>query len=363
MFLILIVVTLENFLANTFYKEAPRPGTARHGRGRLTPRPGRGPARPVPNDDRREGTMIPEFSLSMTPIVPWPVLIGVIGSVTVLTLLAYRRRLHGTSGRWRWVALSLRLLAILLCLLAALRPSVMLKQKEKKQAALIFLVDGTSSMNIGDEVRGKTRWAVASETLEQARGEAKHLEPGLDARFYRFDAGIEEAKETDLTAKAEPKGRASAVGTAMLEVLKRQEQAGQKTARIILLSDFASNAGINPMVAARQMKLKGVPVVTVGLGTENAGVGSRDIILRDILAGPTVFVKNQLEVRGNAGGPRLCQPDAGRRAVRRGHTRARRPHQGEGPRRGQHRADHGAQVHPPDPRREEDHAQGRSPGG
>jgi hypothetical protein len=28
MILILIVVTLENFLANTFYKEAPRPGAA-----------------------------------------------------------------------------------------------------------------------------------------------------------------------------------------------------------------------------------------------------------------------------------------------------------------------------------------------
>ena len=78
--------------------------------------------------------MIPEFSVSVSPIVPWPVLIGVIGTVTVLTLWAYRRRLQGTSGGWRWVALSLRLLAILLCLLAALRPSVALKEKKKQQA-------------------------------------------------------------------------------------------------------------------------------------------------------------------------------------------------------------------------------------
>ena len=41
-----------------------------------------------------------------------------------------------------------------------------------------------------------------------------------------------------------------------------------------------------------------MPVVTVGLGTENAGAGSRDIMLRDIVAGPTVFVKNHLEVQG-----------------------------------------------------------------
>ncbi len=127
----------------------------------------------------------------------------------------------------------------------------MIPQKEKKQASLIFLVDGSTSMNIGDEVRGKTRWAVANETLEQAREEAKKLEPGLHAKFFRFDSAVEEPKESELTAKAEPKGRASAVGSAMLEVFKRQDQTGQRTARIIMISDFSSNAGINPMVAAR----------------------------------------------------------------------------------------------------------------
>jgi uncharacterized membrane protein len=242
--------------------------------------------------------MIPEFSLSVSPIVPWPVLIGVIGTVTVLTLWAYRRRLQGTSGAWRWFALGLRLLAILLCLLAALRPTIALKAKERQQASLVFLVDRTTSMNLHDEVGGKTRWEVANEILEQARQEAKKLAPELDAKFYAFDSAVEEPKDTDLTPKAEPKGRASAVGSAMLEVRKRQEQASRRTAKIIMLSDFSSNAGVNPMVAARQMKASGIPVVTVGLGTENAGAGSRDVMLRDIVAGPTVFVKNELEVKG-----------------------------------------------------------------
>src|SRR6185312_10222251 len=119
-----------------------------------------------------------------------------------------------------------------------------------------------------------------------------------DAKIYAFDSAVEEPKDTDLTAKAEPKGRASSPGSAMLEVRKRQEQASRRTARIIMLSDFSSNAGVNPMVAARQMKASGIPVVTVGLGTENAGAGSRDVMLRDIVAGPTVFVKNELEVKG-----------------------------------------------------------------
>jgi uncharacterized membrane protein len=243
--------------------------------------------------------MIPGFSVSVSPIVPWPILIGVIVTVTVLTLWAYRRRLRGTSGRWRWVALSLRLLAVLLCLLAALRLSVTLQAKKKSQSSLIFIVDGTTSMNISDEVGGKSRWVVANETIEQARAAAKSLEPNIDARFYRFDAALDEPKPEDLSAKAEPKGRSTALGAAILEAQKRQEGTNRRTARMIILSDFASNNGINPLVAARQMKNHNIPVVTVGLGTENVGAGSRDINLRDIVASRMMFVKNSTEIRGN----------------------------------------------------------------
>jgi uncharacterized membrane protein len=242
--------------------------------------------------------MIPRVSLSVSPIVPWPLLTGAVLAVTALTLWAYRRRLRGTSGAWRWVALSLRLLAIFLCLMAALRPSVLLREKKRQAASLVFLVDSSTSMSIGDEVRAKNRWAVATQVLDQAREAAKGLGPDLDARFYRFGPTLEEPKAEDLTAKAEPKGRATALGTAMLEAQKRQEGTTRRTARMIILSDFSSNSGLNPLVAARRLKSQGVPVVTIGLGTENAGAGSRDIALRDIVTSPTVFVKNQMEVRG-----------------------------------------------------------------
>jgi uncharacterized membrane protein len=238
------------------------------------------------------------ISISVSPIVPWPILIGAVLSVTVLTLLAYRRRLRGTNGGWRWVALTLRLLALLLCLMASLRPSVMLKEKKRQAASVVFLVDTSTSMTIGDEVRGRTRWAVATEVLNQAREAVKGLGPDLDAKFYRFDAALAEAKEDELKAQAEPKGRATALGSVMLDAQKRQDGTTRRTARMIILSDFTSNTGLNPLVAARRLKSQGVPVVSVGLGTENAGAGSRDIAMRDIVTSPTVFVKNQMEVRG-----------------------------------------------------------------
>lgn len=242
--------------------------------------------------------MFPEFSVSFTPIVPWPILIGIIGSVTFLTLWAYRRRLRGTSGAWRWVALSLRLLAILLCLLAALRPSVALKERQKQQGTIVFLVDRSTSMTVSDEVNNRSRWSVAAETIERAREEARKLGPNIDSRIYAFDSAVAEPKEGELTARNEPKGKTSAAGAAMLEVYKRNENSGRKLTRIVMISDFASNAGVNPRTAARQMKMKGVPVVTIPLGTENAKTGARDISLREIIAGSTVFVKNELEVKG-----------------------------------------------------------------
>ena len=239
--------------------------------------------------------MFHSISVSLNPIGPWPVLVGAAVAVLFLTLWAYMRKLRGSSGGWRWVALGLRLLALLLCLLAALRPSVILQEKKRQVASLVFLLDSSTSMLLGDEVRGQTRWAVARKALEQALETAKSLGPNLEVKTYQFDANLREAK---LDEKADPEGRETDLGPAMLEAEKREAQNNKRIARMVIISDFASNNGLNPLVAARRLRDQQIPAVTVGLGTEKAGSGSKDIAIRDIAAGPTVFVKNQLEVRG-----------------------------------------------------------------
>ena len=239
--------------------------------------------------------MFHSISVSLNPIGPWPLLVGAAVAVLFLTLWAYMRKLRGSSGGWRWFALGLRLLALLLCLLAALRPSVILQEKKRQAASLVFLLDSSTSMLLGDEVRGQTRWAVARKALEQALETAKSLGPNLEVKTYQFDANLREAK---LDEKADPEGRETDLGPAMLEAEKREAQNNKRIARMVIISDFASNNGLNPLVAARRLRDQQIPAATVGLGTEKAGSGSKDIAVRDIAAGPTVFVKNQLEVRG-----------------------------------------------------------------
>jgi hypothetical protein len=237
------------------------------------------------------------ISVSLNPIEPWWLLAGAALAVLILTLWAYARKMHGTRGAWRWVALGLRLLAILLCLLAALRPSVILQEKKRQAASLVFLLDSSSSMTFGDEIRGQSRWDVARKALEQALETAKSLGPNLEVKSYRFDAALTEPK-ADEKAPAQPEGRETGLGSAMLEAEKREAQNNKRIARLVILSDFASNSGVNPLVAARRLRDQQIPAVTVGFGTENAGANTRDINVREIVTAPTVFVKNKLEVRG-----------------------------------------------------------------
>jgi uncharacterized membrane protein len=244
--------------------------------------------------------MTHDISFTFNPIGgSWLLVLGAAVAVTALTLWAYAHRLKGSNGRWVYVAVTLRLLALLLCLLAALRPSVFLNEKKKQNASLVVLVDSSTSMSIGDEVRGQTRWEVATQVVKQARDFAKTLGPDLDLKFYRFDSKLAEPKAGEMVEAAKPAGRETSLGTAMLEAQKKTESTSRRLVRLMILSDFSNNNGSDPLDAARRLKGQEVPVVTVGLGTENAGAVHRDIKLRDIAAGPTVFVKNNLQVRGN----------------------------------------------------------------
>ncbi len=232
-------------------------------------------------------------SISLNPIAPWPLLILAALAVTGLTIWAYQARLRGTKGRWRWFALGLRLMAVLLCVLAALRPSIVLQEKKSQPSSVVFLIDDSTSMKVNDEVRSQTRWGLALKTLAQARKQAEGLGPNLDVKAWRFDSELHDQRPD---AVSEPEGRETALGSALVEAVRRQ--AGKRIAALVVLSDAANNSGVPPLVAARRLRSQQVPVVTVGFGSENAGAGSRDIAVRDLVAGPTVFVKNQLQVRG-----------------------------------------------------------------
>ena len=134
------------------------------------------------------------MSLSLNPIGPWPLVAAAAAIVVALTLWAYRMRLRGSTGRWRWFALGLRLAAVALCVIAALRPSLVTNEKKKQGASLIFLVDRSTSMGITDGVGGRRRWDDATKALDEALKAAETLKPDVDVKVYGFDSGLREFK-------------------------------------------------------------------------------------------------------------------------------------------------------------------------
>ena len=97
---------------------------------------------------------------------------------------------------------------------------------------------------------------------------------------------------------AEPEGHETDLGGAMIEAEKRVAQTNKRMARAVIFSDFASNYGINPLVAAAAISRSPDSGRDGRAWAENVGKGSRDIAIRDIVAPPSGFVKNRLEVKG-----------------------------------------------------------------
>jgi hypothetical protein len=236
-------------------------------------------------------------SVSFNPVGSWAVVAGFAVVVTALTVWAYTVRLRGTTGAWRWFALGLRVAAIVLCVIAALRPSVVFQEKKTLPTSWVFLLDDSSSMKMTDEVGGQSRYARAVEELAKAREAAKTLGEGLSVKFYRFDSALSDDTPGD---KAEPKGRETALGKAMLDAADeaQREGGGARRAELFVLSDGKSNAGIYPMDAAVKLKAQQVKVNTVPFGSPDAGPESRDIAVQSLDTAPTVHVKNQLQVKG-----------------------------------------------------------------
>ena len=300
--------------------------------------------------------MIHGISVSFSPIGPWPLLIGAIVAVTVLTLWAYRGGCRGTSGRWRWFALSLRLLAILLCLLAALRPSVMLKEKKKQAASLVYLVDTSTSMIIGDEVRGQSRWDVANAGHQAgARSSPRPSGPTSTLRFYRFDSDARPSPRRTSSAKLpKPKGRETDAGPgdargpeAAGEYVPADRPAGDPL-RFRLQQRHRSPGGRPPAEGAGRARWS-----PWAWEPRTPAPVHRDITLRDIVTSPTVFVKNQLEVRGNLVARGFANQTLDVELLRRGPGDAVAKTQVKVPDGADVDPDHRAEVHPADARRED----------
>ena len=232
-------------------------------------------------------------SLSFNPVGSWLVVVLLGAAVTGVTVWAYSYRMKTATGIWRYFALGFRLAAILLCLFAAVRPSVVYQEKAKQPASLVFLIDDSTSMKVKDAVDGQSRWDAARKTIAEARKFGEKVGEEFTMRYYRFDKDLKEDAATDPPG---PVGSETSIGSAVIEASKRES--GRRVASIFLLTDGANNSGLAPQTAASQLKSRSIPVVTIPFGQKTVGGGNRDIAIKDLDVPASVSVKNDMIVTG-----------------------------------------------------------------
>jgi Putative glutamine amidotransferase/von Willebrand factor type A domain len=221
----------------------------------------------------------------------WPLVALCAAGMLALTMWAYFSTLENQSGHWRWVTFWLRMASLALALAAMLRPSLVFTETRKQSASLILLYDRSRSMLVSDAWDGLPRWRAMNQTLGRSRDALNRLQELLEIREYEFDSKLSE-RVSDSEA---PSGNSTALGDVLREAINK---APGRVAATILLSDGVNTAGTPPLGVAQSFKDFGVPLFTVGFGQATAVDSSRDLALRTISAGPTVFEKNKLTVSG-----------------------------------------------------------------
>jgi hypothetical protein len=234
------------------------------------------------------------MNFSINPIGGWLVWSPAAFLVIFLSYVSYRDRMRagGTRTLTARICFGLRLFALLLTLFAGLRPSLVMSVKRERPAMLLFQVDKSRSMTLSDQAAGRSRWDIATEVLKKVDEEIKRIGPPLEATFQSFEGAVSDY-DPNKTTKAD--GSETAIGTALTDGPARLGSG--RVAAMFVLSDGGSNAGPPPMTAAANLKALRIPVNVVTFGSATPDEGIRDIAVKDMISGPTVFVKNQLQVR------------------------------------------------------------------
>jgi uncharacterized membrane protein len=186
-------------------------------------------------------------------------LLAVAAAATVLTYASVRAR---TAPRDRGLLAGLRLAAVLVLLVALLRPVLVLSTTVPQRSFVAVLLDDSRSMTL-DDGDGTAR----SRTALDAFAEGTPLRAGLEERFgVRFFGFSRTAARIEGPGGLAFQGTRTHLGAALDRV--REEMSGVPLAGIVLVSDGGDNSREELSRYLLPLQAAGVPVFPVGVGRE-----------------------------------------------------------------------------------------------
>jgi uncharacterized membrane protein len=241
------------------------------------------------------------LSLTQDPAYPWsisgvglPALILVALALAGMTIWTYLG-VPGATRRRVMIVLGLRLAALIIAILALLRPSFAYRDDLRTPSLLLIDLDASASMTVQDEIGSQSRWARMQTILRQCESTFDELRDkhNIQVVFSAFAGDV-----SDYDPSRPPDGKRTDFGFLLNQTLERYR--GEKFLRgKLILSDGADNgARFQPLSEATQWRTLPCPIHTFGLGKESTSDRQNDIALVAINPAPSpVPIKGEVGVR------------------------------------------------------------------
>ena len=221
---------------------------------------------------------------------PHPVIVLLLlALIPLLVWFLYKRTTRPVTPRWKTLLISLRSAVLILLLFMLMRPVITTFQVNPQETYLAVLVDDSASMQITDTPGAVSRSQAVADSLYGNSGILAGLADRYQVRTFAFNQSVRRVGEaTELDAQ----GNTSGLDQAMRQVA--DQLGGLPLSAVLLISDGADNTDADPLLSARELAARQIPVFTVGVGQEQI---PRDIGISNVSAASTILDNTVFDVQ------------------------------------------------------------------
>lgn len=236
--------------------------------------------------------------------VPGYVVLLVTGVLLIgMTVWTYAGSSTGTRKRIG-ILVGLRLVALFLAVMVALRPSAAVTEIPKLPSTLIVVIDSSESMTLKDEAN-LTRWEVVQQAIDKSTPILDQMREDQQTTVYVYHFSKQFEPERDkYNSDVKPEGKGTDIGT-LLSRLYDRHQAERQLRGLIILSDGRHNtAGKQPEQEILRWRGIGCPVYCFAVGQAGTASQEKDVSIVSINADPSpVAIKSDLKIKARLNAP------------------------------------------------------------
>ncbi len=202
----------------------------------------------------------------------------------------------------RWSLLAVRTVVVILAVIALLRPTWITTIRAPRTSVLVLLFDVSRSMQLPSGKGEASRWQALESTLRKSQSQLAALAQKFELKIYAFDSRLQavEHRGGAFSLPKAPEGLLTDLGTPLFDAARSEQ--GKRLVAMFVLSDGAQNA-FDPQVEAVEAVRKlrddfAAALYTVPFGPAADAAQARDVVVERFDEQFTVFVKNELAVKG-----------------------------------------------------------------